>query len=1155
MIKLVRLIGSHDSLIAGGLTGFLAFAYQGGGNTKRALYHFENCLRCLEEKLGPSHRVITETAETMAGLYHDVGEYELALSLYEKSITIRMEIVQEENSELADLYLKMGVTHEAIGAFEKALTCFDRARIIWERCLDPNDPNLGGVFYNLAMMHQKLNKFDEALDLYKRSLNIREYSLGPNDSEVAAILNNLGVLYKTLDRFDEALPLFQRALSIWEMQSSLYLPDIGQLLMNVAEMYDEKGEYDLAYPLFERSLFIVENVFGAHSKEVAHTLFNFGNLENRLDNFDKAKKKHEQSLKIFLDLLGPDHHQVGNGYIALANVYTKMGLFKEAITWCEKGVSICRRYFGPNHLEIGGGLNALAVLRQQMNEFHEALSLFKETLFILERHHGRNHSKVSSTLYNLGNLYAEMGNYGQAISYIQQALEINKTIFGYYHLEIGIPLNNLGNAYGNMGDNRRALDLYEQAHDVFKQALGPDNQYVAMTLNNIGSIYWEQKQYDNAIKNYQEALVIRERVLGPAHPHVADSLNNLALVFEAKGNFEDALIYFQNAAKIKEQVLGPDHIEVGRIETNVATCHFKMWNLDQALHHFKKAMHIENGYIKAVFNAVTSERQKLACIENVEKTFRGFLGLLNGYFKDVDSEIKYGFEQALNRKNIVLNAQLNINEVIRSKLSAESQKEWDKRQKLLEELAVFLLGTPQELKMNLDTYTTRKTKILSEIEEVEGRLWVNAKTSVKEIQIITFEGILGSLPEGVALVVYVRTGVPRAKMSDSRVKASSYYGAFVVSAEGALALIDLGSGIEIENSTESVLNAIRNELAECLEYEPDMNNLKNLNEKAHVALRDLYKKIWQPIEPNLGCPRYLYIYPDGDLNLIPFSALVDANGKFLIEKHLVAYLTSAQELFSKELLPTFQDIELLSIFNPDFGDKQEPNGNFEPLPQTKDEVQGIEATFPKSARILSLSGLGATKSAFKNLITEHGMPRILHLATHGFFRNPSPINANDYTNVDSYESPLSRSGLVFAGGNIGFPNISNERREHPGMLTALEITGMDLSGCQLAVLSGCNTGFGKVFNGEGVFGLRRAFILGGAKNVLMSLWVASDEDTTQQMIIFYQNLHTVSPAEALRISQLESIRSLKEEAGFAPVALWAPFIIQGTTAFQQWSNS
>ena len=232
---------------------------------------------------------------------------------------------------------------------------------------------------------------------------------------------------------------------------------------------------------------------------------------------------------------------------------------------------------------------------------------------------------------------------------------------------------------------------------------------------------------------------------------------------------------------------------------------------------------------------------------------------------------------------------------------------------------------------------------------------------------------------------------------------------------------------------------------------------------------------------------------------------------------------------------------------------------FTPLPGTQIEADEIPALImSKDKNKTVLTGKAATEEEIK----KSKSPRIMHLATHGFFLKDEEIALSNDTRglsiVDlgpdkgiknyakRYENPLVRSGLAFAGAN----HASEVTKGEDGILTALEVSGLDLYGTDLVVLSACETGVGEIKNGEGVFGLRRAFALAGAKNLMMSLWPVSDEITARQMITFYKNLQKLPPAKALRQAQLQTIKELKAKYGFAPIVLWAPFILQGAKAFK-----
>ena len=170
-----------------------------------------------------------------------------------------------------------------------------------------------------------------------------------------------------------------------------------------------------------------------------------------------------------------------------------------------------------------------------------------------------------------------------------------------------------------------------------------------------------------------------------------------------------------------------------------------------------------------------------------------------------------------------------------------------------------------------------------------------------------------------------------------------------------------------------------------------------------------------------------------------------------------------------------------------------------------------------------LTGTAATETAAKKVAG----PRILHIATHGFFLADIPGESED---------PMLRSGLVFAGVN------ALSSAEDDGVLTALEASNLDLRGTKLVVLSACETGLGEVRNGEGVFGLRRAFVVAGAETFLMSLWQVADEATKDLMTSYYSRLSKGEPrAEALRQAQLAMLKDQKTAHPF----FWAAFISSG----------
>lgn len=301
----------------------------------------------------------------------------------------------------------------------------------------------------------------------------------------------------------------------------------------------------------------------------------------------------------------------------------------------------------------------------------------------------------------------------------------------------------------------------------------------------------------------------------------------------------------------------------------------------------------------------------------------------------------------------------------------------------------------------------------------------------------------------------------------------------------------------------------------------------------------------RPVRKLLGGARHVFISPDGALNLIPFGALVDERGKYLVEGYSLTYLTSGRDLLRLQSGADSKQPPLV-VADPAFGKSGQVRAaiselqsappkrsadlvevNFDPLPGTAAEAKAVAAVLP-SVRVLTQTQ--ATETALKQVSS----PRVLHIATHGFFLPDQPEETADGTRalglasdgigprmLTRSENPLLRSGLALAGANL--PSVAGG--EDDGILTTLETSALDLWGTELVVLSACETGIGQVRNGEGVYGLRRALVLAGSESQVMSLWRVSDKATKDLMVGYYKRLVAgEGRTEALRQVQLEMLR-------------------------------
>jgi CHAT domain-containing protein len=355
-------------------------------------------------------------------------------------------------------------------------------------------------------------------------------------------------------------------------------------------------------------------------------------------------------------------------------------------------------------------------------------------------------------------------------------------------------------------------------------------------------------------------------------------------------------------------------------------------------------------------------------------------------------------------------------------------------------------------------------------------------------------------------------------------------------------LVDLGDFAIIEQVRRRFVAALA---------EPASNEVRQ-------AGHDLHQLIMKPLYNVLGGTRSLIVAPDATLNLLPMGALVDDGGKWLLESYRLTYVASGRDLLRMQWTPIPVSDDVV-VANPAFGDSGAaiPDGArarqgravFEPLPGTAKEAQAIAALFPDATL---LEGAGATEKTVKRV---RG-PRILHLATHGFVAvaphtssttsrgmklSKSAVTAkvgvdNDSRQMVSPADALLHAGVALAGANQG------GSAGEDGILTAAEMSGMDLWGTNLVVLSACETGLGALSLGEGVLGLRRALVMSGSQTQVMSLWSVDDVSTQHLMAEYYRLLlSSHGRAEALRQAQL---RLLLDQVTAHPYH-WAAFISVG----------
>ncbi|MEC4869093.1 MAG: CHAT domain-containing tetratricopeptide repeat protein, partial [Jaaginema sp. PMC 1078.18] len=840
-----------------------------------------------------------------------------------------------------------------------------------------------------------------------------------------------------------------------------------------------------------------------------------------------------------------NHPLVATSINNLAGLYRNMGNYTEAEPLYQRALAISEQTLGSDHPDVAGSLNNLAGLYQNMGNYSEAEPLYQRALAILEQALGSDHPHVATSLNNLAGLYADMGNYSEAEPLLQRSLAIFEQALGSDHPLVATSFNNLATLYRSLGKYEEAEHLYQRSLAIYEQALGRDHPSVAGSLNNLALLYADMGKYEEAEPLYQRSLAIREQALGSDHPDVAQSLNNLALLYSNMGKYEEAEPLYQRSLAIREQTLGSDHPSVATSLNNLAALYQAMGNMASATDYLSRGLSIQENNLSLIFTT-GSEAQKQAYMNTLSSATHSVISLHLQDAPDNPEAAQLALTTLLRRKGRILDALTENIQLIRENLTPENQQLLDELTNTRTQLANLIYNKPENL--SGEAYKTQVANLKAQANQLEAELSRRSAEFRTINQPVTIAAIQQQIPADAALVELTLYYPYDAQAEPGQRWGNPRYAAYILHATGEPQWVDLGEAAPIDEAAKDLQKSLASP-----------GNLTTLQDNA----RQLDALLMQPIRAKLSNKTHILLSPDSQLNLIPFAALIDENNQYLVENYQITYLTTGRDLLR---LQNQQEPRQASVIvaNPDYdepgvnnseiafnrGSNQRSNDmdsiRFGALPGTAREAAAIQPLLPNAT---VLTQLEATEQAIKQVEA----PRILHIATHGFFLNVDLVapSANPFENRGvlgvsleseartpaNQENPLLRSGLALAGVHSRSSGAAED-----GVLTALEVAGLNLRGTQLVVLSACETGVGDVANGEGVYGLRRALAIAGAESQLISLWKVSDNGTQSLMVDYYQRLiDGEGRSAALREVQL----AMLNDATYQHPYFWAAFIPSG----------
>lgn len=992
------------------------------------------------------------------------------------------------------------------------------------------------------------------IDVVIRSLGIKGNQIAEFDSEirlkgeetVELIAEAAGVYKLEVESKNKAAPAGRYEIRLAEVRVATERDRSLEEARNLSRESNRllgEDEVSKARPLAERSLAIREGVLGPDHIEVASIVNTLANIHYQLDDFHNAEILFERALAIREKTLSPDHPDLADSLAGLALASYMEGKYYKVKPLYYRAIEIKERAFGPDHPEVARSLLRLANIFYHSSDYVNAELLYRRCLTIAEKSLAENDPMFAKALSSLGNLYVELGDYVKAEPMLQRSLKILEKSYGPDSRMVATDLIRIGKLYSDMAEYAKAILFFQRALRI----MDPNENGTQVALTNLGQAYFRQGEYAKAEPLFQQALAKKEEIFGQEQTGVAFGLICLADLYLAQGDYVRAEPLYHRGLAIYEKLVGSDHLDLAETLKGLAILYWAKGEIAQSLAYQTRVNSILERNIN--YNLVIgSERQKLAYLASMSGETDRTLSLQIRAAPENRNAQLLAATAVLQRKGRVLDLMTDTLAALRQRSSAEDQIQIEQLNELTSQLATLVLDGPQET--SLAEHQQKTKTVEGEREKLENEISRRSAGFYQPLNPVTLAAVQTAIPPGAAFIEFAIYHPFDPKTAfHSKAFGEPHYVAYIFRPRAEVRWKELGKMKTIDDAIDAFRQAFR---------DPKRNDVKKL-------ARVVDEMVMQPIRPLLGDATQLLISPDGSLNLIPFEALVDEQNRYLVERFSNTYITSGRDLLRMQIARDSQSSTVV-FADPLFGEpemiaeaKTEPQKSqsisakrrsittgsnlsdvyFPPLAGTAQEARAIKSLFTEAT---VLSGKQATEASLKRV----SAPRILHIATHGFFltdtfsSNSSGEPTRSISANAKIENPLLRSGLALAGANI------HKSSGDDGVLTALEASGLNLWGTKLVTLSACDTGVGDVKNGEGVYGLRRAFVLAGTETLVMSLWPVSDYVTREMMTSYYKGLKEgLGRGEALRQVQLSMLKRKGREHPF----YWASFIQSG-----EWAN-
>jgi CHAT domain-containing protein/ATP/maltotriose-dependent transcriptional regulator MalT len=940
--------------------------------------------------------------------------------------------------------------------------------------------------YFLALYTDKLN---EAEEIFKKSLHaVMRKELQPGHTDIIMGLDKEAAFFSVRDKFRKSLAnLLEAQQMIIQRFGEKHLLN-GVQMIHIAGVMIDLADYAGAEKNIQNGAEIIKKSKGKNSREYLDAMSLLTRLyivTGRYREADRTiaevqsviKKGTRSTLVTFL------------GFDEEALLLISKGQYNKADEKLQQIIDYRKNKFGKiYHRTLIVPYRLASELYIQMGNYSKAEEMASKAVKSAEVSLGDSSLAYWRSQAQFCKIYSFLGDYDKAEEVGESTLASFKKIIGENHVDIGGPMTDLALVkYYKGASTEQVLNLLNKALEIHKLNLGINHPKYAESLQYKAAFLIAQHKTDTPKQLLQEANNIWVSKMGKRNAYSADIFILLGDLYKNAGDYNMSAGYYNKGSALYQSLFNKQHPKYINSLSKLSQLYYVQGNISKALSYNEKSTEANLQYVKDNF-ASMSEREKAMLWQMIRPDFEFFATLAISQ-KDAKPELLGKLlDISITTKAILLSSSIKVRERILGSNDPVLREKYANWLKKKEDLGAAIELTPEERRqLGVDL-----KRLASETESLERELSMASEffKVEKNEKKIGWKNVKEALMPGEYLVDMVRYRYYDKNFTDSII-----YAALIIhqkSKQPAAVLFNNGKRLETK-----YINYYK-------------NNIKYLMDDD-----ESFVQFFAPIDANIPSGAKIIFAPDGVFNQINLETLKRPGGKYLLEEREIVLVTNPKDLLRPKVKVT-ASLEsrnsAILLGDPQFFKSGKISDSerklVAQLPGTRKEIEEVNTILSNNRwDTETLIGKDAREEAVKILKN----PRILHVATHGFFKEDVDYDALGQNSIidrnKAMDNPLLKSGLLlYSAGEIIKTNpIDYNPNQGEGILTAYEAMNLSLDATDLVVLSACETGLGEVQVGEGVYGLQRAFQIAGAKSVIMSLFKVADDATQELMVNFYHN--------------------------------------------------